>query len=85
MVVGGGQGCNNSRVGFVVVAFLLVVLVLLAQSAIRRLVDRPHHVVFAPVKGDFAHFLCLLFAVLGWHFWCGARVGETKTLKLFHF
>ena len=66
---GGGQGCNNSRVGFAIVAFLLVVLVLrLAQGAIGGFVDRPCHVVVAPIEGEFAHlFSILLFAVLGWH------------------
>jgi hypothetical protein len=42
--------------------------VLLTQGAIGRLVDSPRHVVFAPVEGEFTHFLCILFAILGWHF-----------------
>ena len=66
---GGGQGCNNSRVGFVVAAFLLVFLVFLAQGAIRGFVDHPRHVVVAPIGGDFAILISVpLFAVLGRHF-----------------
>jgi hypothetical protein len=65
---GGGQGCHDSRVGFVVVAFLLVVLMLLAQGAIGGFVDCPRHVVVAPIEGEFAHMFSVpLFAVLGWH------------------
>ncbi len=59
-VEGGGRGDGDSRVGFVTFAYLLVVLVLLAQCAIRRFVDRPRHVVFAPIEGELAHFLSSL-------------------------
>ena len=60
---------QHSRVGFVVNAFLLVILVLMAQGAIGRLVDCPRHVVVAPIEGEFAHLFSVpLFAILGWHF-----------------
>ncbi len=43
---------------------LLLFLVLLAQHAISRLVDSPHHVVFTPMVSVFADLLLLYFTVL---------------------
>ncbi len=61
----GGRGSDGSRVGLD--GLLLLFLVLLPQEAIGRLVDRPRHVVLAPIEGKFADLLSFLaLPCLGW-------------------
>ena len=54
----GGRGSDGSRVGLD--GLLLLFLVLLPQEAIGRLVDRPRHMVLAPIEGKFADLLSFL-------------------------
>ena len=63
---GGGSGGRNSR-GACARSGLLFVLVLFAQAAVRGLVNRPSHIVLAPMKGVVTMFLFFGFTIFRWY------------------
>ncbi len=54
---------KSGRVGLLLGLLLLLFLVLLAQHAIGKFMDSPHHVVFMPMVSIFDDFLHLFFTV----------------------
>ncbi len=65
---GSGGGSVRGRVGNKAgLCLLLVLLPFLAKLAVGREMHIPGHVVYTPMVSVFAHFLALLFTILGWY------------------
>ncbi len=63
---GGGSGGRDSR-GSCARSGFLFVLLLFAQAAVSGLVNRPSHMVFAPMKSVVTMFLFFGFAIFRWY------------------
>ncbi len=63
----GGSGVRGGVGNKAGLCLLLVLLSFLAKLAVGREMHTPRHVVHTPMVSVFAHFLALLFTILGWY------------------